>query len=172
MSVIADPPSQDSLIETDPTTPGRQEPFYVSASWLRWLTQSLLAQIANVAEIRLAPTDAGGTLDDQHAAIAATPLAAGQLSAGTYRLTYYARIKTPDGVASSLTVSLGWTEDTLALSQTGAAMTGDTVSTVQNGSIMVTIDRNSSPTYSTAYASNTPAKMGYKLSFLLEGPFA
>lgn len=168
MPQIASPPSQESLIEMDPRNPLRKDPFIIEKNWLRWIFESLIPKLQSTGETVLTPASSGGTLTDQHTSLAPTPLAVGQLSAGTYRITYYARVTTIDGVSSSLTVTLGWTEDALALSLSGPAMAADSISAPQSGSIMVTIDQNSALTIATTYASNTPNQMRYKLEFLIE----
>lgn len=108
------------------------------------------------------------TLTDQHASILASPLAAVTLSAGLYRVSWYARITTVDGVSSSLIVTLGWTEGAVALTLAGAAVTGDLVTSVQSGVAFLNIDNGSPITYATTYASNTPNKMRYELILVLE----
>lgn len=168
MSIIAPPPSNDSLVETDSTIPSRKDPFYIAKAWLIWLLESLLPRIQQTAQVLMTPESDGGTLTDQHASIAAAVLPTGPLGAGTYRITYEARVTTIDGVASSLTVSLGWTEDGIALQLSGTPMVADSVSAPQSGSITVTIDDNTSLTYSTTYASTTPNKMRYKIGFTVE----
>lgn len=168
MSAIASPPEGDSLIQTDPTTPTRRDPFYMSVEWYRWIIEALLPRVAQTSEVVLSPDMEGGTLTDQHTSIPATPLAAGQLGAGTYRVTYYARKTTIDGVASQLTVSIGFTENAIPLTLSGPIMNVDSVTSPQSGSIMVTIDDNTSITYATTYFSTTPDQMRYELRFLIE----
>lgn len=162
MSTLPGPPIQDSIIELDENDPKRRDPFYVAKTWLLWLMDTLLDAVQAAPQVlKTLP------LSGQSAAIGATAIALGSLSAGTYRVSYYARITTPDGVASSLTVTLGWTES-VALTLSGAAMTGDTVTTVQTGVATIVIDAASAITYATAYSSNTPAKMKYRLTVLVE----
>src|SRR4051812_43985035 len=168
MSALASPPSGDTLVETDITKPARRDPFYISKSWFVWLTQSLIPRIVQSVAVLLGPATQGGRLTNQNQSLGVSSLATGKLAAGTYRVTYYARKTFADGVASSLTVTLGWTENGLALSLSGAPMVADTVSSPQNGSITVTIDGNSALTYSTAYASTTPNRMRYKVEFTVE----
>lgn len=110
----------------------------------------------------------GVTLAAQQASILATPLGSATLGAGLYRVSWYARITTPDGVSSSLTVTIRWTEGAVALALSGAAMTGDTVTTVQSGIVFLNVDNNTPITYATAYLSNTPGQMQYELVLALE----
>lgn len=107
-------------------------------------------------------------LTNQSAAITTTALALPALVSGYYALSYYARITAADGVSSSLTVTLGWTESTIGLSLSGAPMTGNTTATVQAGNATVLIDGNTALTYATAYSSNTPGQMKYRLTVMVE----
>lgn len=104
----------------------------------------------------------------QNASILSTPL--GQaLAAGLYRVSWYARIVTPDAVSSSLQIVIGWTESSIALSLQGAAITGNLVTSVQSGiAPLLQIDNGSPITYGTVYASNTPGAMKYLLTVALE----
>jgi hypothetical protein len=53
-----------------------------------------------------------------------TPLATGALSTGRYRVSYYARITTPATTSSSLSITLGWTNDGQACTQDGRSRDG------------------------------------------------
>lgn len=108
------------------------------------------------------------SLAQQNASIGATPLGSAALGAGLYRVSWYARITTPDGVSSSLTVTVGWTEGGVSLSLSGTAITGDAVTSVQSGIALLNIDNGSPITYATTYVSNTPGQMEYELVLTLE----
>lgn len=82
---------------------------------------------------------------------------------GWYRISYIARVTVPDGVSSSLTVTVGWTESAQALTLSGTAITGDAVTSVQSGTLFVYADAACDLTIATAYASNTANKMTYSL---------
>ena len=159
MPAIASPPVGDSLIETEENKPARRDPFFISKSWLIWLQESLVTRVQTSPDLR-----AFVRLTGQNAAIGATPLPIGSVTAGRYLISFYARITTVDGVSSSLTVRLHWTESAISLTTSGAAMTGNTTTTVQSGTIMVEADANSALSYSTLYASNTIGQMFYRLS--------
>lgn len=107
-------------------------------------------------------------LTGQSAAIAATDCSGGGLNAGLYRVSYYARITQAATTSSSLTVTLAWTDDTLTPSYSGAAITGNTTTTVQSGSILIDVDGAKAINYSTAYASVGATSMQYKLSVVVE----
>lgn len=171
MTLIASPPTQDSLIQIDEQDPARKEPFIMAKSWVIWFLESLIPRLQQSGQTVFAPGDAGGTLKGQNASIPATPLPFGNLPAGNYRITWYARVTTVDGVSSSLTVAIGWVEDGTAITLPSSPLNWDTVSPPMVGSMMIPKDANSPITYATTYASNTPGQMKYKLAFLVEGPF-
>lgn len=108
------------------------------------------------------------SLSGQHASIGARPITTQTLAAGIYRVGWTAHITTPDGVSSSLTVTIGWTQGGQALTISGAAITGDAATSVQSGVIQVVNDASSPITLATTYASNTPGKMLYELKVTLE----
>lgn len=87
---------------------------------------------------------------------------------GLYRVSWYLRKTVADGVSSSLTLTLGWTESGLAVTEAEAALTTDTITAQQSGSKVVWADGATDLTYQVAYASNTPAKMNYRLDVSVE----
>jgi len=160
MSELAAPPTQDSLIELDER---RRDPYYMAKSWIIWMQDSLTTRVQSAPQ-SLKTVE----LTDQNASIGATPVPLGSVTAGRYRVSYYARVTSPDGVASSLTVTIRWTEGAVSLSLSGAAMTGDTTTTVQSGMMLLQVDANVSIEYATTYASNTPGLMKYRLTVQVE----
>lgn len=130
----------------------------------RWL-------LALVGSVQASPSRVGAQviLTEQDDSIAFTDIAAGgNLAAGVYRLTYYVRVTSPDGVASSIEVDFSFTDHGQVMTFPGAAVTGDTVTSAGTGSIMFYADGNAPITYSTIYASNTPNAMVYELIVILE----
>lgn len=110
-------------------------------------------------------------LTGQHASIVTTPLTLPAVSAGFYRLSIYQTVTTADGVSSSLTTTIGWTDlsATKAFSTTGlTAATAYT--TAANDSVvrMIHIDNASPITYASLYASNTPGLMTFALGIVVE----
>lgn len=108
----------------------------------------------------LVPTAFSLGLTAQNASIATTSLLTTPAS-GLYRISYYLRKTVADGVSSSLTFTWGWTQGGTPLTETAAALTTDTASAHQEGSILVQADANSDLTYAVLYASNTPGTMEY-----------
>lgn len=133
----------------------------VFLQWLLSLTSRIQTSPNVLAVIRLA---------SQAAAIGSTPITLGtlSLSAGEYRLTFYARITTPATVNSSLTVSFGWTDNGVSMTANSAAITGNTATTMDSNTITVPADQATNLTYSTAYVSVGATPMQYKLTVVAE----
>lgn len=162
MTVIAAPPTQDSVIELDMRDPERRKPFDLARVWVVWFLQSLVPRISASPEVLLANKEYA----NRNASIATTAIPTGVLSAGTYRVEYMLRVTTADGVASSVQLALGWTDSGgPALTQNFAPLALDSVTLPQTGAIRVTIAGNSSLTFNTAYASTTPGAMRYRVQF-------
>lgn len=104
----------------------------------------------------------------QDASIGTTPLPTDALAPGLYSVQYYARITTAAGVSSSLTVTISWTDGSVACSLSGAAMTGNTTGTVQTNTYLIKVDQASPISYSTTYASNPAGAMEYSLDIVLQ----
>ena len=106
---------------------------------------------------------------DQAVAISGEPIVVvGRLQSGIYRVSYYARITQAAGVSSSLTVQFRWTDGGVAQTQTAAAITGNTTTSVQQDRLMVRTDRNTSIVFDTVYASTGAPVMQYRLNLALE----
>jgi hypothetical protein len=88
--------------------------------------------------------------------------------AGVFRVSWYLRKTVADGVSSSLTITIGWTDKAAAETQAGAALAADTNVAQQNGSVVVRADANTSLTYAVAYASNTPGAMKFDVVVVVE----
>jgi hypothetical protein len=157
MTVMASPPAQTSLIELDDKVPSRRLPFYLSKAWLLWL-YDLILRVQSALQLLQTVT-----LVNQHAAIGATSIALGGVSAGILRLAWYLRVTTRDPVSSSVTLTIAWTEGAQACTLSGAAVAGNLVTSLQSGVIEIAVDSNAVITYATAYASNTPGVMQYSL---------
>lgn len=97
---------------------------------------------------------------DLAAALPLTTLMTVQV-AGEYEIAVYVRKTAPDGVSSSLQVTVGWTDSGVPLSETGTALVTDTIAATQAFSRFVVADANSDLTVAISYASNTPGAMRY-----------
>ena len=134
----------------------------VTSVWQRWFSET--AETLRLLPIILRRL----VLSGQAASIGATNLVpTAFVTAGDYRVTYYARISTAASVNSSLTVTLAWT-DGVAQTYSGAAIIGNTTTTYQTGTLMFRADASSAITYATTYASNAAGEMKYTLDIVLE----
>ena len=146
----------------DPKTGKKVRSPYFSQEIVDWLLEQ--QQRSEDTSERLGST----ALTNQSASISATPVPVPSLTAGLYRVSYYARITTAATTSSSLTVTIAWTDGTIAMTQAGAALTGNTTATQQNGTFFIQDDANASITYATTYASNGAGEMKYSLYVVVE----
>jgi hypothetical protein len=133
----------------------------ISAIWYRYLSEALLQPLQRSAYVV-----AVKTLPGQQAAI--PPTSTGAVEGGVYRVSYVVHVTQAASGNSSLTVTIGYTDGGVNLTQSGAAMTTNTVNTVQSGVMLVRVDPATPLTYSTAYTSSGGTKMTYTISFLVE----
>lgn len=161
MQQIAAPPIQDSVVNP----PERNDPTGIWAmgqSWVNWIIRSLMKRVSMTAVVlKVAEVSA-------NAAIATTPLELPLIADGEYRLSWYLEITTAAATSSSVTVTLSWTHNAKSLSLSGAAVTSNTTTSVQSGSIVIQADANSALNYATAYASNAASQMVYTLVVVAE----
>lgn len=113
------------------------------------------------------PTLAAAALQAQNAAIATTAVFT-TVTPALYRVSWYLRKTTADGVSSSVQITIGWTESGLPFTEVGAALAVDAVDARQSGSVVVRADAFADLTYAIAYASNTPGAMVYRLDVTVE----
>ena len=130
--------------------------------WEKWFSD-IGVQVAARPE-RVAVVD----LSAQSASIAGTAIPIGSITHGVYRVGYYARITTPGSTSSSLTVVLDWPDGGVTITHTGAAMTGNLVTTFQEDIVTMDVDSSGPIRYSTTYASVGGTSMQYKLVITCE----
>ena len=119
----------------------------------------LLWQVLRDAMTRT-PTEARLSGSGQTATLATTTIRTTTIQAD-YEAGYYIRKTTADGVSSSLTVTLGWTENSVAQTRAFAALTTDTTAANQSAVIPILADAATNITIAILYASNTPGQMVY-----------
>lgn len=119
----------------------------VDVLWDRWFT-SLLERV-NLTPVRIG----SAVVSDADAATTTTAVNIQPLEAGMYQVSYSLSLTQAATVSSSLTPTIGWTFNGQSFSQSGAAMTGNTLTTQQNGVFTVNCDASSSITYAVSYAS-------------------
>ena len=84
-----------------------------------------------------------------------------------YRVAWYVRVTTAASVSSSVQVTVGWTDGGVVQSTSGAALTGNTTTTQESGSVLVSADAETDVTYAVAYTS-VGTDMAYALSVVVE----
>lgn len=129
--------------------------------FFRGLWQQIVNSFLLTSDVAI-PSGAG-----QNATIAPTTAFIPQV-AGWYRVSYYLRKTINDGVSSSLTMTIGWTDHGQPLTQSGAALVTDTAQAQQNGSFLFYSDAVAPITYAIAYASNTPGAMKFNYGVVVE----
>lgn len=100
---------------------------------------------------------------DIAAAISPTPIPLPTLPASLYRVSWYARITQAATVSSSLQVVIGFTDAAFACEFQGTAATGNTLATVNTGTVVLRSDAGAPVNYSTIYASTGATPMRYDL---------
>ena len=157
MAAILDPPRSLAPISiSDPRS-------LVTADWLLWFIE--------LYQICVAGTQTAGTpliLTDQSGTVPLGPLTLPSLQNGRYRISWFMQITVPDGVASSVALTISFQHNGQVLAKTFPALTGDTVVTFAEDDLFVLIDQNSAILYSVAYSSTTPNKMKYELCITVE----
>jgi hypothetical protein len=133
----------------------------IASPWYQWLS-TLTAQLGSAAQ------GAGAVhLTAKSATIGATTILATQFS-GLYRVTYYLRITKAAATNSSVTITVGWTESGVPLTFAFAALTTNTIQSVQSGTFLLRSDGAAPITYSVTYASTPAADAQYRLDVVLE----
>ena len=146
-------PARDAMID---------EEGIVRRTWQVWFRN--LTNTVNEAPSRIQTV----SLVSQSASIGTTSIPSTTLTAGLYRVTWYLRISTAAGTSSSVTLTLGWTDDTVTMSLSGAAVTGNTTTTSQTQTSLLAVDNASPVTYATVYSSAGSPAMQYALDITLE----
>jgi hypothetical protein len=146
-------PARDAMIDRE---------GIVRRTWQVWFRN--LTNTVNDAPSRIQTV----SLVSQSASIGATSIPSTTLTAGLYRVTWYLRISTAAATSSSVTVTVGWTDDTVTMSLSGAAVTGNTTTTSQTQTSLLAVDNASPVTYATVYSSVGSPVMQYALDITLE----
>ncbi len=103
---------------------------------------------------------------DLNATVAATTILTPEHD-GLYLFQFYAAVMTADGVSSSLTPMLDWTQGS-AKSHTFTAMAGNTTTTNASEDYMIFAQAGAPIRYTLTYASNTPGAMHYAFYAVLQ----
>lgn len=148
-------PSRDRIVEKD------GHPSYLFTNWNE---RVLLARLQASPVLAETPT----VLVDQ-AAAAAGDLAV-NVSGGFYRVEVFSALSVADAVANSLQLTLSWTLNGHAYTETFAALTSLVVGAAgsrQSAVFVMQVDPNTAVSYSFAYVSNTPGAMRWQTAATL-----
>lgn len=136
-------PLRDDVV--DPPMTGKSSKLSrVWERWMAWLEQAMRDVDRTVGRVKTR---------SEGAAITTTAVPTPVLATGLYVVRYAIRVARAATSSSSLTVTVGWTDGGVACSQAGAALTGNTTATQQNGAPVVRVDAGTTITYAVAYAS-------------------
>lgn len=150
---LAPPPLRSRLVDPD----GLMTRDF--NNWLRGLTSAInVAATLSVAPQVL--TGLGNSL--------ATSIALPAAPAGTYRLSYVVRVSRAATVSSSIQVALHWVAGGVLQTFTQPALTTNTTTSIQSGSVIAAVDGGSNITYDTTYASTGGTTMLYDLTITVE----
>ena len=160
MSVLAAPPLQTSLVEVAGERPAQT--YLITRVWNQWLLSltNRLQSAATILKVDHITTPQSASLPPT-----SFPLA---LAAGLFRVSWYARVVQTATTSSSLVVTIGFTDGGVGCQQSGPAMTGNTLTTTQSGSVLVQSDQATALTYATTYSSTGATPMKYTLTVMLE----
>jgi hypothetical protein len=147
-------PGRDPLVEKD----GK----LTSKRWPEWF-YNLVTRLNRTVDRRQIVA-----LTGQTASIVATDVPLPTLTAGLYRVTYYARVTRAATTSSELTVSLRWTDGGVTITRAGTLLNGNTTGTYETGSALVRIDNATTLRYLTTYASVGATAMAYALYLVVE----
>ncbi len=133
----------------------------VQEDWDQYL-QSVVAAIN-------ATTQQFSTVSDSslHATVPATAFpTAPNLSSGLYRVTYAMWVTQAATTSSSLTFTAAWTNNGQSFTQSGAALTTNSLTSQQNGQMTFQIDTGTQILYQLTYASvgGTVMKFQYRVN--------
>ena len=137
-------------------------PSWVSRIWQTWF-RSLTDAVNAAPQVRSTVT-----LTGQSASISTTDALPDTGASGMVRVTWFLKVTQAATTSSSVAVTVGWTSGSVALTSSGAALTGNTTSTYQSGSLTVQADASTAVTYSTTYSSVGATAMQYGLSVIVE----
>ena len=133
---------------------------YVQRVWAAWFRGASSA----------ANTVAHEQMSGQSAAVGVTPISSPslKLAAGIYEVSTYTQVTKADGVSSAVQVTVSWTAYGQVMTDVGVNVNGDSLTSVDKKVFPIRVDQGTPVTFSTTYASNTPAKMQYGIDVVLK----
>lgn len=146
----------------------RNEPVTHAKTWIMTrLWQTLMDNlVANVSAS--AVIEGSDSLTAQSATIPATAITA-PIVGGLYRVSYQLRVTQAATVSSSATVTVTWVSGGNTFSQSFAAVTGNSLTTQQSGSLpCIDVDAETEIEYAVTYVSVGATPMQFALDVILE----
>ncbi len=158
---ISSPPSTSAIT---------QGQGIITQIWLDWFVLVVLKAIQAGVRLLSHPVESGGstTATSQNASIAATAFPLTSITAGLYRVAWTARVTTPAGINSSLSVSVNYTRLGTGCTQTSTSLTSNATNLPGSGSFLVHNDGGSPISYFTTYASAGVPAMIYEIDATCE----
>ena len=136
---------------------------YLGEVWQRWILGFSTRVNQTPAQFPISVD-----LSAQAASIGSTPIPLPALTTGLYRVNLYVRVTTAGTVSSSISTTIGFTDDGVACAQSTTAYTGNVTTAPQSAVFVVSLDQGTPLTYSTTYASVGATSMEYKLTLTVE----
>lgn len=154
MSVLPEPfPAKDRIVDKQ---------GYPTEAFIRYFESQDNLIGAAASNIGQASSTSGA------ASVSTTPITTQAISNGVYRVSWYMEVVTPAGVSSSLDITIAWTSNGVAKSNTSSAITTNLATSFLSGVLTIHSDGDAPVTYSIGYASNPAAAMLYGAWVVLE----
>lgn len=165
MPVLEDMPTQDAFVaprERNHALVGRLPELLLTVQAIQWLGSiSTLVQEAPSRQDYLFHRE-------ESSSIATTPLNVPSVTSGLWRVSFSVRVTQVATTSSSIQVTVSWTEGGISQSETGTALTGNTLTTREGRSMVIHPDEGTPISYSTTYASVGAQPMKYSLDIAVE----
>lgn len=130
--------------------------------WIDYYTDQ--SRQVSVSSQRVGVVDESG----QSASIASTSLPVLSVTEGLYRAAVFIHVTQAATSSSSISATIAYTSDAVALSASTGALTGNTTTT-HSGTVFAFHSDGSTPlTYSTTYASSGATAMEYRIIITIE----
>lgn len=162
MAIQERPPIPRAFLAEETTNDSGEKGLTPTFPWSTFF-RGLRTDINNTAII---DPDGRVVIDDGNASVAATTIITPEVD-GLYSFQYSAAVNTVDGVSSSLTTLIDWTQNGNTKTFTFTAMNGNATTTNDSGYRLLFADAGSPIRYTLTYASNTPGQMHYSFYALV-----
>lgn len=136
----------------------------ISANWFNWIWQAVLKRLNS------APSQYDSIVSEQGltASQPATAIALPALSQGRYRVSVHVKVRQAAGTNSQILVSIGYTNNAIACSQSTTNLTTNTTASVESKVMEIVADLASPITWSSTYVSAGVPSMSYDVDINVE----